>query len=130
MVNYLYHDLTETVIKGFFRVYNTLGFGFLEKVYEKALFIELTRMGLNVARQHRVTVYYDGHEVGDYFADLVVEHQLIIEIKAAECLREEHECQLINYLKATDIEVGLLFNFGKKPQFKRKIFTNDFKQKD
>jgi GxxExxY protein len=130
MVNYLHHDLTETVIKGFFRVYNTLGFGFLEKVYEKALFIELTRMGLNVARQHRVTVYYDGHEVGDYFADLVVEHQLIIEIKAAECLREEHECQLINYLKATDIEVGLLFNFGKKPQFKRKIFTNDFKQKD
>lgn len=81
-------------------------------------------MGLKVVKQQYIKVYYDGHEVGEYFADLLVEDVVIIELKAAEGIVEEHEHQLLNYLKATDKEVGLLLNFGKKPQFKRKIFQN------
>jgi len=105
-------------------VYNTLGYGFLEKVYENALFHELVKMGFLVEKQKRIKVYYDDIEVGDYFADLVVDDLVIIEIKAAEGLVIEHEYQLINYLKATDKEIGLLLNFGKTPQVKRKIFSN------
>lgn len=122
--NYKHSVLTEKIIKAYYRVYNTLGFGFLEKVYENAMFIELRNMGLFVEKQRRVKVFYEEQEVGDYFADLIVDEKVIIELKASEALCEEHECQLINYLKATDIEVGLLLNFGKKPEFKRKIFTN------
>ena len=123
--HYKHTDLTEKIIKAFYKVYNTLGFGFLEKVYENALFIELRNMGLFVEKQRRVKVFYEEQEVGDYFADLIVDEKVIIELKAAEGLCEEHEFQLINYLKATEIEVGLLLNFGKKPEFKRKIFSND-----
>jgi GxxExxY protein len=109
-----------------------LGYGFLERVYENALFIELKKMNYFVEKQRRVKVYYEGNDVGDYFADLIVNNLVIIELKAAESICEEHEFQLINYLKATNIEVGLLLNFGKKPQFKRKIFSNksDFQKAD
>jgi GxxExxY protein len=124
MENFKHQDITEAIIRAFYKVYNTLGYGFLEKVYENALFHELVKMGFLVEKQKRIKVYYDAIEVGDYFADLVVDDLVIIEIKAAEGLVIEHEYQLINYLKATDKEIGLLLNFGKTPQVKRKIFSN------
>ena len=122
--NYKHSEITEKIIKAFYKVYNTLGYGFLEKVYENALFIELVAMELFVEKQKQIKVYYEGKEVGEYFADLLVEDCVIVELKASESLCEEHEFQLINYLKATDIEVGLLLNFGKKPEIKRKVFSN------
>ncbi|MCW8805630.1 MAG: GxxExxY protein [Ignavibacteriaceae bacterium] len=124
----LHGDITELIIKAFYKVYNTLGYGFLEKVYENAMRIELSKMGLNVLQQKNIKVFYDADQVGDYFADLFVNDLIIVELKAAESICEEHEAQLLNYLKATDIEVGLLLNFGKEPQFKRKYFTNDKKK--
>jgi GxxExxY protein len=120
----LHSETTELILKAYFNVYNTLGYGFLEKVYENALLIGLKSMGLKAQRQVPVKVFYQEQMVGDYYADIIVEDQVIIELKAAEVLCEEHEFQLINYLKATQIEVGLLLNFGKKPQFSRKVFTN------
>ena len=122
--NYKHTEITDKVIKGFYKVYNTLGYGFLEKVYENALYIELKEMGLFVEKQKQIKVYYGEKEVGEYYADIVAENNVIVELKAAESLCEEHEFQLINYLKATDIEVGLLLNFGKKPEIRRKVFTN------
>ena len=92
------------------------------------MFIELTSMGLFCEKQRPIKVFYTGYKVGEYFADIILNDCVIIELKAAETLVEEHELQLINYLKATEIEVGLLLNFGKKPEFKRKIFTNDLKK--
>lgn len=125
MDNYKHSELTEKIIKAFYKVYNTLGYGFLEKVYENALFIELESIGLNVKKQEPIKVYYEEKEVGVYFADLIVSDIIIVELKAAESLSEEHESQLINYLKATDIDVGLLLNFGKKPEVKRKVYSNN-----
>lgn len=125
----LHSETTDLILKAYFNVYNTLGYGFLEKVYENALIIELKNMGLKAQRQVPVKVYYQEQMVGDYYADIIVEDQVIIELKAAEALCEEHEYQLINYLKATNIEVGLLLNFGKKPQFSRKVFTNKSESK-
>jgi len=121
---YLHQELTSKIIECFYQVYNTLGYGFLEKVYENALKIELEKSGLIVERQKPIKVYYGSEVVGEYFADLLVNDQVIIELKAAETICEEHEYQLLNYLKATNIEVGLLLNFGKKPEIRRKIFTN------
>ncbi len=112
--DYLYKELTSEIIKRFYVVYNILGYGFLEKVYEKALYFELKKADLQVERQKPINVYYETELVGEYFADLLVENKVIIELKASESICEEHENQLINYLKATDIEVGLLLNFGKK----------------
>jgi GxxExxY protein len=126
-MNYLHQDITEEIIHVFFKVYNKLGYGFLEKVYEKAMLIELEAAGLVGFSQYPVKVYYEGEMVGEYFADLLVENAVIIELKARENLCPEHEVQLVNYLKATEIEVGLLMNFGKIPQVKRRIFTNDRK---
>ena len=123
----LHSDITEKIIKAFYEVNNTLGFGFLEKVYENAMAIELGKMGCKVLQQKNIKVYYEDEEVGDYYADLLVDDLVIVELKASESLCEEHEAQLINYLKATKIEVGLLLNFGKKAEFRRKIFTNDRK---
>lgn len=123
----LHQDITDKIISAFYKVYNELGFGFLERVYENAMFDELVAAGLHCERQKPIKVYYNGKIVGDYFADIIVNDCVIIELKAAETLMEEHELQLINYLKATEVEVGLLMNFGEKPQFKRKIFTNDRK---
>ena len=120
-------ETTARIIYCFYRVYNSLGFGFLETVYENALLIELISEGLDCKKQVPITLFYKGRTVGDYFADIVVNNTIILELKAVETLVEEHELQLINYLKATNLEVGLLLNFGKKPQIKRKIFTNDKK---
>ena len=125
--NYKHSEITEKIIRAFFNVYNKLGFGFLEKVYEHAMVIELCKMGVGVVSQHIIKVFYDGIEVGNYFADLFVEGAVIVEIKAGAGLMEEHEAQLVNYLKATNIEVGLLLNFGEKPTFKRKVFSNSYK---
>ncbi|HET6991228.1 MAG TPA: GxxExxY protein [Bacteroidia bacterium] len=100
----------------------------MEKVYENALVIELKKSGLNCHKQKPVDVYYEKIKVGSYFADIVVNDCVIIELKAAEGLIEAHELQLVNYLKATQIEIGLLLNFGREPSFKRKIFTNDKKK--
>ena len=125
MDNYKHSELSEKTIKAFNKVYNTLGYCFLEKVYENALFLELESIGLNVKKQEPIKVYYEKKEVGVYFADIIIENTIIIELKATECLCEEHEFQLINYLKATEIEVGLLLNFGKKPEVKRKVYSNN-----
>jgi GxxExxY protein len=127
-MQYLHQDKTEKIIQAYFKVYNTLGYGFLERVYENALLIELRRMGFECKSQYPIQVFYESFVVGDYFADIIVDDCIIIENKAAESLVEENEFQLINYLKSTNIEVGLLLNFGKKPEFKRKIFTNDRKE--
>jgi GxxExxY protein len=124
-VNYKHSDITDKVIKAFYRVYNTLGYGFLEKVYENALYLELKNMGLNASVQVPINVFYNDSKVGCYFADILVENVVIIELKATERICEEHEFQLINYLKATEIEVGLLLNFGKKPEVKRKVYSNN-----
>ena len=91
------------------------------------MIIELQKVAFDIEQQKKINVFYNGKIIGDYFADLIVNKLVIIELKATENLRTEHEAQLINYLKATTIEVGLLLNFGKKPEFKRKIFTNDRK---
>ena len=121
-------EITNLIIKAFYKVYNTLGYGFLEKVYENAMRIELLEMGLFVEQQKRINVYYLSQMVGDYYADLKVNDLVIVELKASEVIIEEHENQLINYLKATEIEVGLLLNFGKKPEVKRKVFDNERKR--
>ena len=127
MSELLHADVTDKIIKAFYHVYNTLGYGFLEKVYENALALTLRKWGLNVVQQQPINVYFEGDRVGEYFADVLVVECVIIELKAAEGLCAAHEAQLVNYLRATDIEVGLLLNFGLKPQFKRKVFTNDRK---
>lgn len=126
--NYKHTDLTEKIISAFYKVYNTLGFGFLEKVYANALMHQLVMDGLRVEKEKQIKVYYEEKMVGEYYADIMVEGKVIIEIKAAEALIEEHELQLINYLKATDMEVGLLLNFGKKPEIRRKVFSNGNKK--
>jgi len=124
----LHNEITDLIIKSFYKVYNSLGYGFLEKVYENALKIELLKLELQVEQQKNIKVFYESEQVGEYFADLLVNDLVIVELKAAENLCEEHEAQLLNYLKATELEVGLLLNFGKEPQFKRKLYTNDRKK--
>jgi GxxExxY protein len=122
--SYKHSELTQQIIGIFYAVYNALGSGFLEKVYENALVIRLQKAGFTVAQQHPIKVYFDGVVVGEYFADLVVNDLIILEIKAVTELIEAHEAQLINYLKATPYEVGLLLNFGPKPQVVRKAYDN------
>jgi GxxExxY protein len=124
---YLFQDLTAEIIRCFYTVYNKLGYGFLGKVYEKDLKFELEKAGFQVERQKPINVYYETELVGEYYADLLVENKVIIELKASVAMCEEHENQLINYLKATEVEVGLLLNFGKKPEIKRKAFSNSNK---
>ena len=120
-------EITETVIKAFYTVYNALGYGFLEKVYQNAMAIELRKLGLKVKPEAAVTVYYDGEIVGEHFIDLLVADCVIVELKAVKVLLPEHEAQLLNYLKATPYEVGLLLNFGPKPKIKRRVFDNSRK---
>lgn len=127
MADLLYNDITSTIIRAYYNVYNKLGFGFLEKVYENAMLLELMEMNLFCEKQKPIKVYYKDKIVGEYFADIIIENKVILELKATEALALEHELQLINYLKATELEVGLLLNFGKKPEFRRKYFTNDKK---
>jgi len=117
-------NITGQIIQSFYSVYNTLGCGFLEKVYENALVIELRRQGLAVSAQQPISVYYQNQVVGEYIADVVVEDCVIVELKAVKKLAEEHEAQLLNYLKATRYEVGLLLNFGEKAEVDRKIYDN------
>ena len=125
--DYLFKEETDEIIAAFYEVYNSLGYGFLERVYQNALYQELMRRGFKCEAQHKIKVYFKGHEVGEYFADLLVNGHIILELKAVDSICNEHELQLINYLKATEIEVGLLLNFGEKPQVRRKLFTNDRK---
>ena len=123
----LHKNITDKIIKCFYEVYNILGYVFLEKVYESSLYNELISCGISCERQKKIDVFYKGKLAGEYCADIIAEEKVIIELKAAEAICEEHEFQLINYLKATKIEIELLLNFGKKPGIGRKIFTNDRK---
>lgn len=116
-----FEDLTGKIISCAYKVHNTLGAGFLEKVYENALMIELQKAGLNVQQQSNIPVYYDGALVGDYYADIIVEGKVILELKAIENLAAIHEVQLVNYLKGTKLEIGLLINFGSSIEVKRKF---------
>lgn len=127
MSSILHKDLTKSILKLFFEVYNELGYGFLERVYQNALYYELKANGFQVEAQKKIKVYYKGIEVGDYFADIIVNDLVILELKAQDYLAEANEYQLINYLKATSCEVGLLLNFGKKPEFIRKVYQNNRK---
>ncbi|MFK7949498.1 MAG: GxxExxY protein [Saprospiraceae bacterium] len=122
----LHEELTDEIINAFYTVYNTLGFGFLESVYEKAMLIELKNRELKCESQQQIPVYYEKHNVGKFYADIIVEDKVILELKACP-LAKEHGLQLYNYLKSTKIEVGLLMSFGKKPVVQRKIFNNDLK---
>lgn len=115
--------ITDRVLKCFYEVYNELGDGFLESVYENAICIALKNEGLLFQRQRSIPVYYHGIVVGNFTADIIVEDKIVLELKAIQRLDKIHEAQLINYLKATRIEVGLLLNFGVKPEFKRIIFN-------
>ena len=117
-------DVTELIIKAFYTVYNALGYGFSEKVYHGAMVVELRQLGAKVLYEHSIKVHYRGMVVGEFFADLVVNDCVIVELKSVKVLLDEHEAQLLNYLKATDIEVGLLMNFGPEAKHIRKSFDN------
>jgi GxxExxY protein len=123
-----YEEISNNIIQVFYKVYNTLGFGFLEKVYEKAMIIEFNKKGIGYINQSPVKVYYEGKIIGDYIADFIVEDKIIVEIKAIKQLSKSDENQLLNYLTATNYEVGLLLNFGNKPEIKRKVYDNDIKK--
>ena len=125
MIELATDDLTQVIIGSAFEVHRELGAGFLEKVYENALCEELSRKGIAVESQKSISVYYKGKEVGDYFADLIVEDRIILELKAVEKLNDVHEIQLKNYLKATGKEIGLLINFGKSVEVKRKYVVSE-----
>lgn len=127
-VQYYHKELTADIIKSFYQVYNELGYGFLEKVYQNALYLELKHKGFTVEANKKINVFYKGYEVGYYIADMIINDTVILELKACDCLIEEFEYQLLNYLKATECEVGLLLNFGKKAEFKRKLFHNNLKK--
>jgi GxxExxY protein len=120
-------ELTDGILKIFYEVYNELGYGFLEKVYQNSMYIELKNKGYQVEAQNKIKVYYKGTEVGEYYADLIVENLVILELKAVDYIVKDFENQILNYLRSTDCEVGLLLNFGKKPEFRRKIFENNRK---
>ncbi|MEP6794484.1 MAG: GxxExxY protein [Saprospiraceae bacterium] len=125
--NNLHSDITASILKAFFKVYNTMGYGFLEKVYENSMMIELKKLGLECEAQKAIIVYYDDQVVGYYDADILVAKMIIVELKASVGLIPKDEAQLLHYLKGTVMEVGMLLNFGPKPEFKRKVFTNEFK---
>lgn len=127
MKHILHKELTNEIIGTYYDVYNEFGFGFSEKVYQNSLFFELQSRGFSIEAQKQIHVYYKGRIVGEYYADIIVENKIILELKAVNQLIDEHEFQLLNYLKASKIEVGLLFNFGVNPDFKRIILTNDRK---
>ena len=122
--DYKYKELTEKIIEIFYRVYNKLGYGFLEKVYENAMMKEFKTADIPAVSQYAINVVYEDEIIGEYFADILVDNKVIVEIKAAKSLAIENEAQLLNYLKATEIEVGLLLNYGPKPDLKRKAFNN------
>lgn len=120
-------EITELILKAFYHVYGELGYGFSEKIYENSTLIACRKLGLSVVQQAPIKVYFDSFLVGEYVVDLLVNELVIVELKAAKTLAEEHEAQLLNYQKATPYEVGLLLNFGPHPQTKRKVFDNSLK---
>ena len=117
-----YKELTHLIIKSFYEVYNELGGGFLESVYENAMTLVL-QQGLHVETQKEIAVYFRGTLIGNFRADMIVDEKILLELKAVRCLESVHEAQLLNYLKATAIEVGLLMNFGNEPTFKRLVYN-------
>jgi GxxExxY protein len=127
MTEILHKGLSESILKVFYEVYNELGHGFLEKVYQNAMYFELKSQGFKVEAQKQIKVYYKDELVGDFFADLLINDTIILELKACDILVKTHYVQTLNYLKATNIEIGLLLNFGEKPEIKRLIFTNNRK---
>ncbi len=122
-----YADLSEKIIKVFYQVHNELGYGFSEKVYKRVFAIALRESGFKVDEQVAIKVYYHGQVVGEFFADMVVNDVILLELKSVDTIIDEHEAQLLNYLKATEIEVGYVLNFGKSATFKRKVFDNERK---
>lgn len=126
--SYKHSKLTDTVIGVFYEVYNELGFGFLESVYRNALQLALIEKGLAVEPEKPISVYFRGKKVGDFRADLIVNDLLLLELKTAEAIAIAHEAQLLNYLRSTTLELGLILNFGFKPQVRRLLFDNDRKQ--
>ncbi len=127
MTEILHKELSESILKVFYDVYNELGYGFLEKVYQNAMYLELKSLSFKVEPQRQIKVYYKNEVVGDFFADLLINDVIILELKACDSLVKSHYVQTLNYLKATNIEIGLLLNFGEKPEIKRLIFTNNRK---
>jgi GxxExxY protein len=127
MTEILHKELSESILKVFYEVYNELGYGFLEKVYQNAMYLELKSQGFKVEAQKQIRVYYKNELVGDFFADLLINDVIFLELKACDSLVKAHYTQTLNYLKATNIEIGLLLNFGEKPEIKRLIFTNNRK---
>ena len=123
----LHKELTDKILQAFYDVYNELGYGFLEKVYQNSLYLELISRGFKVSAQKQIKVNYKGVEVGEYYADMLVNDLVILELKAADYIVQDFEWQLINYLRGTEIEVGLVLNFGIKPDFRRKVFENERK---
>lgn len=130
MKNFPHQELTKSIIGLYYDVYNELGYGFMEKVYHNAMLIELKKRGFEIDNQKKLNVLYKNEIVGEYIPDIIVNNKVILELKTVEYLLDIHENQLLNYLKATDCEVGILLNFGKDPQFIRKIFTNDLKEQN
>jgi GxxExxY protein len=125
-----HQELTKSIIGIYYDVYNEMGHGFLEKVYQNAMIVELQSRGFEIESQKRINVYYKQTIVGEYIPDIIVNNSVIVELKCVEYINESHQAQLINYLKSTECEVGLLLNFGNDPQFLRKIYTNDIKKRN
>ena len=125
---YKHQDVTDKIIGVFYEVYNELGYGFLESVYEKALVLALTSAGLKVATQYPLPVWFRGECVGEFRADLLVSECVVVEVKAVRTIESAHEAQVLNYLKASKIELGLVLNFGPKPQIRRLAFSNSRKK--
>ena len=122
--------ITDQILHVFYEVYNELGHGFLESVYHRSLVIALESAELKVCSQMSVPVWFRGHKVGNFVADVLVENCVLLELKAARSLDSSHRAQLMNYLRATEVEVGLLLNFGERPEFKRVVFDNLKKQRE
>ena len=122
ILNRVKSDVTEKIIGCFYKVYNALGFGFVEKVYENALCVELGKCGFDFKQQYPIKVKYNNSVVGEFVCDILIDNSIILEVKATGSLLPIHDAQLMNYLKATGIRIGLLLNFGSEPQVRRKVF--------
>lgn len=127
MADLLHKEISKPILQVFYDVYNQLGYGFLEKVYQNAMYFELISQGYKVEAQKQIKVYFKNQLVGEFYTDLLVEDTIIVELKACEHFINSHVAQLMNYLKATQIEVGLVLNFGETPDFKRLVYTNNRK---
>jgi len=129
MTELKHKEITDKILKAFYTVYNELGTGFLESVYEKAIALVLKESELKVDSQKQLSVYFRNSIIGEFKPDLIINNCVIVELKAVKAIVPEHEAQLINYLKATEVEVGLLLNFGDKPEFKRIVYENKRKKR-